>query len=637
MLKSVQLLVILLCVSPFMRGQVLDTIIELDPVTITASRVHVFAVGQVLQAADSLDAEESPGASAGDVISGMTSVHLRNYGAGTLTTASVRGTSANHTGLTWNGLRISPPNIGYVDLSTVRADFFENISLLLGGASPMFGSGSLGGSIHLTNQPVFGEGETAAKLGGSYGSFGHTDLRFRLLHSGSKMFSRTAAFYNGSSNDFPYTDLFGNRQKLDHGGFTSTGFIQEIALKLKKEQSLSALAWVQYADRDIPPTLTEAASGANQVDRSIRVMANWKDLIGQNSLEVKGAYYNDYIRYTDPRFEVYSTIRTQTAIAQLESTWSLFRETKVYAGTSYTFDFADLSAYGDRKYESALALFASVLQPVPSISWKFAVHLRQEFLTAFKSPFTFGISAEGKLGGPISMQASLSRNYRTPTMNERYWIPGGNPELSPEMSWNGDMSLLYQKNKGLSSFDIRITGFNSLVDEWILWVPGENYWSAENIRDVWARGLEIAGAQDVRFGTFRVVLKESYTYSHSTNENELHVNDASFKKQLIYTPVHKALVKVYLGWNGFGLTLRNTVTGEVFITRDNTSSLPGYYLLDLVLQKEMLVAGKVPVNISFNIDNILNEDYQVTPFRPMPGVNFLVSLSIEFSTNKKKE
>ena len=36
----------------------------------------------------------------------------------------------------------------------------------------------------------------------------------------------------------------------------------------------------------------------------------------------------------------------------------------------------------------------------------------------------------------ISGRVNFSRNFRAPTLNERYWQPGGNPDLEPEESYN---------------------------------------------------------------------------------------------------------------------------------------------------------------------------------------------------------
>ena len=163
-----------------------------------------------------------------------------------------------------------------------------------------------------------------------------------------------------------------------------------------------------------------------------------------------------------------------------------------------------------------------------------------------------------------------------------------------------------------------------------------NYWSAENVRKVWARGVEISGEQDITAGKVRLLFKESYAYTLSTNENEISGNDEAYKKQLIYTPVHKGLFKAYIGWKGFGVTVRNTITGKVYTTRDNSSELPGYYLLDVIITKKWFFGGRFPVSFAINANNLLNEEYQVTPFRPMPGISIVGSATLDLNILKNK-
>ena len=38
----------------------------------------------------------------------------------------------------------------------------------------------------------------------------------------------------------------------------------------------------------------------------------------------------------------------------------------------------------------------------------------------------------------------MARSYRAPTLNERYWVPGGNPALLPEAGWGSEAGLRHQ-------------------------------------------------------------------------------------------------------------------------------------------------------------------------------------------------
>jgi vitamin B12 transporter len=226
---------------------------------------------------------------------------------------------------------------------------------------------------------------------------------------------------------------------------------------------------------------------------------------------------------------------------------------------------------------------------------------------------------------------NVSRNFRAPTLNERFWQPGGNPELEPENSWNEEAGIVLDKQFNSSILNFQVTAFNSNVDHWILWLPGSSYWSVENAQAVWARGIEISGDQSVLVKNVKLFMSESYTYSKSTNEKMLFDLDASYKKQLIYTPLHRITLRTGALYKGFDFTIKGSYTGMVYTTKDNMGSLPGYFLLDMIFSKTIIIKTQYPITIQLNLNNILNADYQVVPYRPMPGMNFLLTVKAALS------
>lgn len=603
-----------------------DTILNLNDVTIYSSRINSFAKGQAVQTIDSLTRTEYPAGSLAELITGFTSAHIRNYGQGTLSTLSFRGTSANHAGLLWNGIRVSPPNIGYVDLSLVQGSFFNDISILYGGASPMFGSGSIGGGIHLENRPVFEKSGADLGLDLSGGSFGTMAIEANGAVYRQKFYSRSAFSIMNAANDFSYKNLKGEDVQLPHAGIFKSGFIQDIAFHLPKNQYIMASAWFQYADRDIPPTLTEENSEAVQTDRSWRAMISWKDYNERNNLEAKLAYFNEFTRYEDPLASVYSTIQNQSVVSSFESTWEIGKNSAIFAGSQFTYEFADLDYYDQPRDQENVAVFVSYRHNFPLLKWQFSLNGRQEFLTEYQSPFLFSAGAEGKIWRFISGRLNVSRNFRAPTFNERYWQPGGNPDLKPEKSWNEEAGISLENQFPSSNMKFSVTAFNSHVENWILWLPGGSFWSVENAQEVWSRGFEISGNQLISLGAVSLFLAESYSFTKSTNEKKLFDLDASYRKQLIYTPLHRLVIKTGAVFKGYNLTVKGNFTGEVFSSKDNTESLPPYFLLDAVVSKSFKIKNEYPLTIQFNLNNILNADYQAIPYRPMPGINFLLTI-----------
>jgi len=360
-------------------------------------------------------------------------------------------------------------------------------------------------------------------------------------------------------------------------------------------------------------------------------MVLWKDYRERNSLEAKVAYFNEFTRYDDPLASVYSTIQSQSIVGSFESTWEVFRHSALFAGTQFTYEYADLDYYSQPQDQENLALFASYRQNLPGLKWQFSINGRQEFLTEYHSPFLFSAGAEGKIWRFISGRFNISRNFRAPTFNERFWQPGGNPDLQPEESWNEEAGVSLENKFSDAEIKFALSAYNSRVENWILWLPGPSFWSVENAQEVWSRGIEISGNQVFNVDALSLFLSESWSFTKSTNEKKLFDLDASYKKQLIYTPLHRLVMKAGVIYKGFNLTVKSDFTGEVFTSKDNLTSLPAYFLLDAIISKTFKIKSEYPLTIQFNLNNVLNTDYQVTPYRPMPGINFLVTVRAEIS------
>jgi iron complex outermembrane receptor protein len=215
-------------------------------------------------------------------------------------------------------------------------------------------------------------------------------------------------------------------------------------------------------------------------------------------------------------------------------------------------------------------------------------------------------------------------------MNELYWQPGGNPDIKAENSWNAEYSLisrLFQKNENVA-LSLSATAFSSLVDDWILWLPQNNLWYADNISRVWARGVELGTGFTLGDLKKSADLQLSYTYSRSTNESS--AAEAGVQgKQLIYTPLHNAAGKLSLVWSSWKLILYGNYTGSTYLSPDNTSSLPGFFLSDISLRKDFNIKGLL-LGLYARSNNIFNTEYQAVAYRPMPGRNFQLSLSLTF-------
>ena len=162
----------------------------------------------------------------------------------------------------------------------------------------------------------------------------------------------------------------------------------------------------------------------------------------------------------------------------------------------------------------------------------------------------------------LYLKANLSRNYNLPSLNDLYWIPGGNPELRPENSIDGDLSLDFSREVEGFVLHASLNAFAAKVEDWILWKPTRfRYWEAENLAMVFSRGMDLQLDSYIQLGEYLLSVKAGYSYTRSTNEGDIRSTDLSGGKQLIYIPVHSSNGFLKLGRSGFNLNCTWTYTG----------------------------------------------------------------------------
>lgn len=86
--------------------------------------------------------------------------------------------------------------------------------------------------------------------------------------------------------------------------------------------------------------------------------------------------------------------------------------------------------------------------------------------------------------GNIVAKASISRNYRFPTLNDLYFLPGGNPDLKSEHGFTYDVGLSFSVGKeNVYALSGGINWFDSHIDDWIIWLPTtKGFFSPRNLK-----------------------------------------------------------------------------------------------------------------------------------------------------------
>lgn len=643
-------------------------------------------IGVQKTAFDSVALKENIALSMADILTFNSSVFVKSYGRATLSTVAFRGTSPSHTQVTWNGMRINNPMLGMTDFSTIPAYFIDNASLLHGTSSVNETGGGLGGLVRLATTPDVGEGINAQYVQG-IGSFSTFDEFGRFTYGDDHWSVSTRVVYSSSPNDYKYVnhDKKVNIYDDDHniigqyhpternrsGAYKDFHALQEIYYNTNKGDRFGLNAWFIKSNRELPMLTTDYGDERDfenrQRENTFRGVLSWDHNRSSWKAGAKAGYIHTWMAY-DYRREITegnwtemtrSRSKVNTVFGQLEGEYTPARRWYFTANLSAHQHFVrsedkniilqdgDKAIVGYDKGRIELSgAFSAKWQPVDPIG--LSVVLREEMFGDRWAPLIPAFFIDGLISrkGNVMVKASVSKNHKFPTLNDLYFLPGGNPDLRSENGWSYDAGASFDTG-WTRPFPVSVGGsvtwFDSYIDDWIMWLPTtKGFFSPRNVKKVHAYGIE--GKLNLAMEPFKgwvVDLNGSYSWTPSVNRGEkMSPADQSVGKQLPYVPKHSASLTGRLTWRSWGFLYKWAYYSERFTMSSNdytlTGHLPRYFMSNISLEKG-LSFKPVDLQLKFAVNNLFNEDYLSVLSRPMPGINFefFIGITPKFSKQKK--
>jgi vitamin B12 transporter len=590
-----------------------DTLI-LDNVVVTATPWHNYALGLKVEKFTDIGALGTS-QNIGAALFTSSPIYIKSYGAGQISTIGFRGTSASQNALFWNGINVNGTSLGLSDLSLTPLALVDEVALQYGAASSLLGSDVVGGSIHLNSAPTNENRFTIGVGAGSYGAYNSTvsgKVNIGKLNLSTKFIRQTA------ENNFSYknTSKAGHPlENMEHAGFSQVGISQDAWLQLNERNQLSLHLWYSFMDRDVQPAIGTANTDTQQ-DANKRILLT-HELNGRDYITTfKLAYLQDRIDFNGDL----SIMPRWYASFEVEIPQKGFIKHKIGANAQLLQ--AKIDAYnGDISEQRMDVYYAGSM----SFSAKAAASLtlRQSFVEGFEPPITPSLGGQIKIANYWIAKANISRSYRVATLNDRYWRPGGNPDLQPESGYHGETTWMYSKSKKLTA---EATLFGGKVSEWILWTPENNIWTPKNIDEVFMYGVEAQVGSDI---TTNLKIQMNYAYNRSVRNNT--ISDDFEGKQLPYTPIHqlKSAIKYHRGV--LHIAVRPTLVGARFTSADNSTQLPTFFILAASVQANLNTGWL----LSLNAENLTNSNYQLVENRAMPRSIFNFSIQKTFIKNSK--
>ncbi|MBO7317360.1 MAG: TonB-dependent receptor plug domain-containing protein, partial [Bacteroidales bacterium] len=289
-------LLFVLCVTQSSAMGDIDKDVEISEVTVYGRR-PMKEIGTHLTKLDSTALKENIALSMADVLAYNSSIFVKNHGRATLSTVSFRGTSASHTQVTWNGMKINNPMLGMTDFSMIPSYFIDDASLLHGTSSVNEVGGGLGGAVKLSTKPAQNKGFGMQYIQG-VGSFSTFDEFLRLTYGDDHWQISTRAVYSSSPNDYEYRnrdkkinvydedmniiDQYYPIERNKSGAFKDLHILQEVYYNTGKGDCIGLNAWYINSNRELAMLTVDYGDDTQfdnrQREETFRGVLSWEHL-----------------------------------------------------------------------------------------------------------------------------------------------------------------------------------------------------------------------------------------------------------------------------------------------------------------------------------------------------------------------
>lgn len=566
------------------------------------------------------------------LLENTTPIFIKDYGPGSLSTPTFRGANANHTKIYWNGLELNSPLLGQVDLALVPMLGASSIHVHHGNASTVDGFGGIGGSIRISSDPV--RAQPGLQVHQQIGSFGDYRTGTQLALQKGKWHSLTHALWHTARNDFEYVDITRLEKpsaNQEHAAFEQYGVQQDLSYRISANQSIAAHVRYSTTDRELPVAITSEPQGEEQEDKVLLASVEYKRQQGRSTFHLTSGWVSERITYTNPAASIRSEARSNGFKNQWRwhANWSDRWSTSSSLFVEYDRG-TQLNWDEPRELFRRAALLAVNYQPTRFL--RLYAHAKPTWVGESVEPFLPAIGFHTNLiPAKLIWKGSLSQNFNYPTLNDRYWIPGGNPDLEPEGGWTIESTLEGGIEKKGWRASYSLTGYHSLVEQLIQWVPvTDNIWQPQNVRTVRMQGLE--GSIELGFPLFKrwgQRFMAQYSYTESTTIESDRTQDPALDKQLIYVPLHNLNWRSVTTIGQFQAHVSYQFVSRRYIESTNETHLPAYDLIDLGISKRFPIDSKRALVVQGEVRNVLNKRYMNLAWRPMPGIHYALRITYQ--------
>jgi iron complex outermembrane receptor protein len=583
--------------------------------TIALKTIDISAGGTALPSGKLIKAGLHHAANMGEWLAAQGVCQVREYAPGGISVVSMRGGNAQQSAVCWNGLPINSLFVGLSDLSLLPSGFFGATTLnpRMDASTP----GSLAGTLDLREDSLPTKGLEA---GIAYGNFGRVYTHAQTSATAGDWSGQAGIFVLNDVNRFMYKPQENSpAQKMKHAEVHAVQALYGLSFKNK----FWLRAWHTQSQRNIPPTLAQHVSGAFQQDENHRFAAGFSFAKGAWNHQLTMGSFTDHIRYHDPSISLYSPAFSWQG--------SLLWQSRHKKG----FSFSLLSQHARTANNGHGLRNIQWWRTYPGFTYnRFLIPRHLLFKLAAYGDMTDQFPAAWNASSALylfikndaRMFVSASRSNRFPTLNDRYWLPGGNPSLKPEQGMEYEAGMQFTLPQKAHRLHTQFSVFYRDIRNQIVWLPQNNFWQAQNFSQTQTFGHHFSLSWEFLYrhaSALRLAFQGIYQRSENAENKGI---------QQVYIPSLQYMVQAQwsLPFLQTGMQLNHTALR--YTLGDGSAFLPPFYTCDAWLESHSIrMLPNVFVRFGCTGRNLGNTVYQWVYQRPMPLRSFLLHCKFTFT------
>lgn len=592
-----------------------------------------------------------------DALRYFSGVQLKDYGGiGGLKTVNIRSMGTNHVGVFYDGIELGNAQNGTVDLGRFSLDNMESVTLYNGQKSAIFQSakdfGSAGtiylqtripkfednkkynvkatfktGSFGVVNPAILWEQQINEKLSSSFSAeYLYTTGKYKFRYATEGGYDTTAVRQNGDVNAL----------RIEHGLY---GNIKNGYWRTK--------LYAYFSDRGYPGAIVrnKFTHEDRQNDANFFAQALFrKDFSERYHFLASAKYAYDYLHYlADPnkdeslmyinnRYRQQELYVSTANCVDLTPYWSL----NLSADWQFNLLNANLKdfVYPRRNtglFAAATAFHFDCIQLQASVLGTFVSdHLKENGQPASdKLEWTPSVILSYRPFKKIDLnfRAFYKQIFRMPTLNDLYYTFVGNAYLDPEYTHQYNIGVTYRKdfkNLWMKHIELQADVYYNEVKNKIVATPTSNFfrWTMVNLGEVEIRGIDVAVQTDWKLGK-EALLSGRLNYTYQKAQDFTDPDNEFYGGQIPYIPWHSGSAAVNFNWRSWEASYSFIYTGERYSSQANlpVNYQPSWYTSDCSLSKRQRIRSQ-ELKLTLEVNNLLNQQYEVVSCYPMPGINF---------------